>query len=254
MAVIRNFGWKPDVPDPIRDLKFSQVAKKVRVFDADRPIDLRPGCSVVEQQGDLSSCVSHGCVGLCEFLEIKDGSNFKDLSRLFVYWWARYLDNCQDTDDGAQIRDGFKSLAKYGVCVEDLWQYIEDNVNVKPPDNAIEEAKPHIISQYARLNTLDDMINCLVDGYPFVFGLSLYESFDNVASDGLVPMPSEREEPTGGHCMMCVGWLPDKGQFIVRNSWGVDFAEKGYCYIPKDYMDPANDFCDDLWTARKFSF
>jgi len=252
----RKFGWIPDVPDPIRDWKFSSVAKKVRIYE-DKPIDLRPLCPEVEDQGNLGSCVSCGCVGLCEFLEIKDNNpNFKDLSRLFVYYWARDLDSCANIDEGATIRDGFKSLDKYGVCAEATWQYIEENVNVKPTDISIEEAKPHIISEYARLNSVEDMINCLIDGYPFVFGLTLYDSFesDQTEKTGIVTMPQDNENPTGGHCMMCVGWLPETQQFIVRNSWGTNFGKSGYCFIPKEYMNPSNDFCDDIWTARKFSF
>ena len=37
--------------------------------------------------------------------------------------------------------------------------------------------------------------------------------------------------------------------FIVRNSWGDEWCDKGYCYVPYDYLaNPA--VCDDAWIVK----
>ena len=96
---------------------------------------------------------------------------------------------------------------------------------------------------------LQAMKHCLAEGYPFVFGLALFESFDMARRLGRVPLPSEEEwgrESHGGHAMLCVGYKDTAQVFIVRNSWGADWGDNGYCYIPYAYMTNP-DFISDVW-------
>ena len=82
---------------------------------------MRSKCSPVEDQGQLGSCTANALVGALEFLELKDGAQFVDLSRLFLYYNERVIEGTVDHDSGAFIRDGIKSLAKQGVCTEPEW-------------------------------------------------------------------------------------------------------------------------------------
>jgi hypothetical protein len=93
------------------------------------------------------------------------------------------------------------------------------------------------------------MKHCLAEGYPFAFGLQLFDSFMREGNKG-IPMPNpEREESQGGHAMLCVGYSDKDRVFVVRNSWGAHWGDKGYCYIPYDYMTNP-EYCDDCWTIR----
>ena len=94
------------------------------------------------------------------------------------------------------------------------------------------------------------MISCLAEGYPFVFGMSVYESFESaaVARTGVVPMPKKGERMVGGHAVMAVGYDQPKKRLLVRNSWGTDWGQKGYFVLPFAYLD---DRADDFWTIRK---
>ena len=57
-------------------------------------VDLRPWASPVEDQLHLGSCVGQAVVGAYELMINKQfPSQFIDLSRLFVYYNARALDN-----------------------------------------------------------------------------------------------------------------------------------------------------------------
>lgn len=243
----RNYAWNPDIPDH-RDHAFASLA----ATPLPTHVDLRPGCSPVEDQGNLGSCTGNAIVGCLEFLEKKDGVPFQDLSRLFVYYQERAIEGTIKQDSGAQIRDGIKAIANSGVCAEPLWPYNIAKFKNKPTVKAVADAKKHLITSYARITTLQDMKQCLADGYPFVFGFSVYDSFESavVAKTGVVPMPTKTEKLLGGHAVAAVGYNDTTQRFIVRNSWGVAWGQVGYFTIPYAYLSNTN-LADDMWTVRR---
>ena len=150
------------------------------------------------------------------------------------------------------LRDGIKTLAKQGVCSEAKWPYTIAKFKVKPTPSCYKEALTHQITSYQRLQTLDEMRACLAEGFPFVFGFTVYESFESqqVAQTGVVPMPKPGERVLGGHAVMAVGYDDSKKKFTVRNSWGESWGIKGYFTMPYDYL--ANrDLSDDFWVIRR---
>ncbi|CAF1649392.1 unnamed protein product [Adineta ricciae] len=99
------------------------------------------------------------------------------------------------------------------------------------------------------------MKSCLAQGFPFAFGLRLYRSFDRASTTGVVPMPNTSERirsSHGSHALLAVGYSDHSRSFIVRNSWGADWGDQGYCYIPYDYMTNP-ELCFDAWAVRKLS-
>jgi C1A family cysteine protease len=244
-----RYGWVPDVPDQ-RDLLYSAV-RPAPVTLPPR-IDLRPMCSPVENQGDLGSCTGNALAGAIEFLERKDHAVFVDASRLFIYYNERALEGTIKSDSGAMIRDGIKTLKNQGVCSETLWPYIVTKFAIKPSAACYKEALNCQITSYHRILTLDEMRACLADGFPFVFGFTVYESFESqeVERTGVVQMPRPNERSLGGHAVLAVGYNEAQKRFIVRNSWGTDWGQKGYFSIPYEYLASRN-LADDFWTIRR---
>src|SRR5205085_4541669 len=136
------YGWLPDLPDQ-RDFAYRVI--KPRIAKLPRKVDLRKKCSPIENQGDIGACTAHALVGALEFLELKDGSKFVDLSRLFVYYNERAIEGAVKEDSGAFLRDGIKSLAKQGVCPEKAWPYKVHGFAKKPDKNCYSAAKNHQI-------------------------------------------------------------------------------------------------------------
>jgi C1A family cysteine protease len=242
-----RYGWIPDVPDQ-RDFLYSAVRPPLTL---PAHIDLRPTCSTIEDQGNLGSCTGNALAGAVEFLERKNRVPFVDASRLFIYYNERAMEGTVKSDAGAMIRDGIKTLKKNGVCSEKRWPYVISKFAVKPNAACYKEALDRQITSYRRILTLEEMRMCLADGFPFVFGFSVYESFESpeVARTGVVPMPQPGERSLGGHAVLAVGYDDGQKRFIVRNSWGSGWGQKGYFTMPYDYLADRN-LSDDLWTIR----
>jgi C1A family cysteine protease len=247
-----RYGWIPDLPDK-RDQLYSAVYKIPKKLPA--RVDLRKHCSAVENQGYLGSCTANAMVGVLEFLERKAAPRKApaNLSRLFVYYNERAIEHTTDQDAGAMLRDGIKTLSKQGVCLESLWPYDESRYDRRPNTACFVAAQKHLIASYQRLATVTEMRACLADGYPYVFGFSVYESFesDAVTRHGVVDMPKPDEKMIGGHAVCAVGYDDKAKRFIVRNSWGEDWGMKGCFTMPYAYLDDRN-LSDDFWTIRRF--
>jgi C1A family cysteine protease len=249
MTKRHSFGWVPDLPDQ-RDVRYGTVYRVPRRLPS--AVDLRPLCPLVEDQGTLGSCTAHALTGALEVLEKKDGLRVVQMSRLFVYYNERVIEHSVSQDSGAMLRDGIKSLVKQGACTESKWPYIIAKFGIKPPAACFLDGAGHQVTSYQRIETLDQMRACLAEGFPFVFGFTVYESFESqaVAGTGRVTMPMSRERPLGGHAVLAVGYNDRQKRFIVRNSWGSTWGVKGYFTLPYDYC-ASRDLADDFWTIRR---
>jgi C1A family cysteine protease len=197
-----------------------------------------------------------------------------DASQMFIYYNERVLEDKVDLNSPVFIRNGIKSLFKNGICSEVSWPYPETTlpknlksimetgtieeitaavektlknnktelhtaISEKPSQAALAQAKKHIINRYCKLtldNGLSDLKLSLSKGFPVIFGIMVPRSFYSTPSSGVFSMPKPDEIRLGGHALLAVGYDEDKQHFIVRNSWGEEFGDKGYCYIPYDFF------------------
>ena len=247
----RNYGWQPDLPD-YRDFKYS-VPRHISMALPPSE-DLRPNCPPVYDQSSLGSCTGNSVAGAHHYGQIKQVGMDKAFapSRLMIYFNERDMEGDIGQDNGAQIRDGIKSVVDLGVCPESMWPYDISKFTFRPSDDCYVEALKHQVTSYMRVDqSLSQLKGCLAEGYPFCFGFSVYSSFESdvVAANGMMPMPSSRESCLGGHAVLCVGFRDDIQRFIVRNSWSDSWGDKGYFYMPYSYMTD-NDLADDFWTIR----
>jgi C1A family cysteine protease len=246
---VQRYGWVPDLPDH-RDHYYA--APLVNLGTLPAKMDLRPKCPPVYDQGNLGSCTANAIAGAIEFELIKEHKRDFVPSRLFIYYNERVIEHTVDSDSGAMIRDGIKSVHKQGDAPETEWPYIIAKFADKPPANVYKDAKKYKVVHYQRVvRSVTQMKGCLASGYPFVFGFTVYESFESpeVAKTGQVNMPSLNEQVLGGHAVLAVGYDDSQQRFIVRNSWSSDWGLDGYFTMPYAYLtDP--DLSDDFWTIR----
>lgn len=212
-------------------------------------------------------------------------------SQMFIYYNERVMENKVDLNEPVFIRDGFISLFNNGTCSDLLWPYPETTlpnnikalvesgttqevmqalnqalaehetelhaiITQKPSIEANNQAQEHKISRYCSLSIDDGLAELklsLSKGIPFVFGMMVPKSFYITPKNGMMPPPAKDEARLGGHALLAVGYDDEKQVFIVRNSWGEEFGDKGYCYIPYDFF--TSSYTDGETTAANtFSF
>ena len=247
---IKRYGWIPDIPDQ-RDYLYAAPPAFLRALPP--RVDLRKQCPPVYDQGQLGSCTSNTIGGAIEFDQMKEKlPQIFIPSRLFIYYNERVIEGTVNSDSGAMLRDGIKTVAKQGACPEPMWPYLIARFKTRPSAACYAEGAKHTAVSYQRLvQSLSQMQGCLASGYPFVFGFTVYESFetDTVARTGHAPMPGSGEHVLGGHAVCAVGYNTTRRWFICRNSWGTSWGMRGYFTIPFAYLTDT-DLSADFWTIR----
>ena len=246
----RRYGWIRDLPDQ-RDRKFQLAQDNREANSLPASADLRAQCPPVYDQAELGSCTANAIAAALEFDAARQKLTASTPSRLFIYYNERSIEGTVSSDSGAQIRDGIKSVAQWGDCPETEWPYDVSQFAVQPPQSCYNDASKHLALVYESVGQdLSDLRGCLAAGFPFVFGFTVYASFesDYVARTGHVPMPQWFERAIGGHAVLAVGYEDASATFIVRNSWGPAWGDGGYFYFPYSYMTSA--LSSDFWTIR----
>jgi len=248
---IRRYGWRRQLPDA-RDEHYAVPAHEP-VSMADLRGEFMPS---VYDQGALGSCTANAIAAAFEFCEAQQeyptGEQFTP-SRLFIYYNERSMEGSTSSDAGAEIRDGIKSIGQLGVCPETEWPYDVDKFTEQPSDKCYRDALRERALKYQKVpQTINGLKHALgTEHQPVVFGFVVYASFesDEVKQTGVMPMPKPGEKTLGGHAVMAVGFDDDKQAVLVRNSWGPEWGEEGYFWMPYEFITNP-DQADDFWTVQ----
>jgi C1A family cysteine protease len=259
----KRYGWIPDLPDN-RDLPYLAPHSILRALPPS--VDLRPAFAKIPayDQGQLGSCTANAIAGALQYDQNAQKEPKVMPSRLFIYYNERKIEGTVQSDSGAMIRDGIKSVAKVGACSEKIWPYSDDTKDhpspfqKEPTPSAYADADKHQALSYHRVpHNLLAMKACLAEKFPFVLGFTVYDSFEDSSwfGSGQMPNPGPNEGVLGGHAVLVVGYDDSIQSFIVRNSWGTSWAKHGYFFMPylfamsTDVQGRSNT--NDFWTIRQ---
>ena len=217
-------------------------------------VDLRADCPPVFDQGSLGSCTANA--GVAARMMLNDITQM--LSRLFLYYKERELEGTTATDSGATMRSVCKALQRYGVCRESLWPYIPNDFAIPPTPLAEINAMLYRIDTYATFDSASPAAELsqirtflATQRQPVLAGIDVYDSFETTATQrsGVIPMPDPAtEQLLGGHALLFVGYDDVKRQILFRNSWGVQWGDGGYGWLPYDYI--LAQYAYDFWVLQ----
>lgn len=257
-------GWLPDYPDHrdyLADSKkgveyTKETAKKLKIDISSlksNPVDLRPYCTPIEDQEDIGSCTAQAGVGLVEYIELNQFGEYLDASRLFLYKVTRNLLELTG-DTGAYMRSTLKALRLFGTVPESYLPYVTSKFDEEPPAFCYSFARNYQILSYYRLQTLAEIKSVLEMGLPVAFGFTVFRSMfaGDVEETGKIPFPSKYDSVAGGHAVVAVGFNDGENYVIIRNSWGINWGDNGYGYLPYKYFEEG--LTRDYWILVKTKY
>ncbi len=234
-------------------------------------VDLRKWCPPIEDQKQLGSCTANAGVGLVEYFERRAFGTHLDASRLFLYKVTRNLLHLTG-DTGAYLRSTMAAMTLFGVPPAEYWPYTDahPDFDVEPSAFCYAFGQNFQALNYYRLDPpgikMDELLKLiklfLFSGLPSMFGFTVYDAIRQSGETGKIPFPAPGERILGGHAVVAVGYDDEmkiqntntggketKGAFLIRNSWGTEWGEAGYGWLPYDYV--LHGLADDWWTLLK---
>jgi GNAT superfamily N-acetyltransferase len=108
------------------------------------------------------------------------------------------------------------------------------------PPGLDELAKQHRITHYFRVRTLDECKRTLAFRGPVLASFEMSQDWYD-ALGGVIPIPSASTKYLGAHSVLLVGYDDACQQFKFMNSWGVNWGDEGFGYLPYATFDAAWD-------------
>lgn len=246
-----GLGWRKDRLDH-RDSIFRLQVPTHTVIDetVDYNLASLPAMQFpIYNQGQTGSCVANATARNVEYLLRSQGVFDFHPSRMFIYWCARAAIGEQNLDNGCEIRDAFNTITAFGVPQESAWNFNKAILKKKPTQLAFKLAADHkALTRQSVPQKLSHLLHVLSHRLPIVFGASVFDSWNDPGETGRIPLPMPGEKPSGGHATLITGWHAKTKSFMFVNSWGMEWGERGYGYLPADYvLNP--DLCSDFWSA-----
>ena len=282
-----GMGWIPDLPDyrdyTLEHKEIKPMLEKMRVGEPEKlsapaSVDLKSWCSPIENQGSLGSCTAQAGAGLIEYYERKAFGSHIDASRLFLYKATRNLMGLAG-DTGAYLRTTMGAMVLFGVPPEKYWPYTdrkhpgpagERTFDAEPPPFCYAFAQNYQAIKYFRLDppgtplaTILQRVKAFLSAHlPSMFGFTVFSSIWDANATGEIPYPSPGDSVEGGHAVVAIGFDDNlkikgsspgsketKGALLIRNSWGKDWGNNGYGWLPYDYV--LNWLAIDWWSLLR---
>jgi C1A family cysteine protease/peptidoglycan hydrolase-like protein with peptidoglycan-binding domain len=243
---------------------------KKRYFYLPNYVDQSYWFTPVRDQGSLNTCTAFSAISLIEYYTQKKIGKYTPLSPLFLYKTARNLMQCEG-DTGSSIRESLRAMEAFGIAPEAYWPYVEGAFDEEPPASCYAYAQSFQAQKYFRIDNanlhpeflLFRIKAVLACGFPSMFGLTLYNSSreEYNLERGYIPFPSKRDGVLGGHVLVAVGYqddkeiprkdcqIPSEGALLIRNSWGKEWGQSGYGWLPYDYV--TKGLTADWWSLLK---
>jgi hypothetical protein len=270
-AYIRHSHGEKLVGGYHRDIE-SDSAGVISAHGGELPpgVDLRLYLNPVVDHSGAASCSVEAIATAHEYLLKRHQQKDLILSRWFIYYNARAVFGTPSPQDleaknlvediktnpvedmGTSFADAIASLQKYGACGADIYADQPGIINEKPPEQLYQAILPYTLELPKTVAIdLDSFKTHLAAGYPVAFGLEVFTSFGEVGEDGLVLLPDlEMESHLGSHALLAVGYSDLDEVVIARNSWGVNWGDRGYCYLPYEYFKNP-DLLGNAWLLRQ---
>lgn len=242
-----NFGLLIDRTDDDKEILFNNIMSDTS--ELPDKVSLKEYCSPVQSQGERGFCWAFTAAEFKAIQECKEEGRRFQMSPLYCAKKGKEIDGLNE--DGATSRTLFKTITDYGAIEERYYPYsLKDKMGKTLNFPKVDETVTHYKCQIpVKLKTPVEIDRALAGGNPVALGIvcmnSIYDLNNNKYD--VIPMPVG-SYPVGCHEIVIVGYdntmtrrdRYDKqihtGYYLIKNSWGEKWGDKGYAWMPKDYL------------------
>jgi hypothetical protein len=166
---------------------------------------------------------------------------------MYGFYKSRQLDGTLDKGPryGSHCLTAARIAMGWGTVAEQRWPMPRGKVDWPPqePPGLDKIARFNRTFSHFRIRTLSDARYCLFLGGPFTFSLPITKQW-HTAPKGVVAIPKSTVELVESHAVTAVGYSDDNQQLKFINSWGPNWGDKGYGYLPYSYFET---YLTDAW-------
>jgi hypothetical protein len=208
-------------------------------------VDLRKFATPIGDQGQTSRCSAFAWTHATELVtNMKTGSAPRLSPSFTMLEFQRMQGDAKDYQYAYSGGDGTtggtdpgRLLTDQGTCRQELWPDSSE-VPVTSERVLLADAVKHTLPATPLPISLDDARKVLSAGCPVHVSINTGPGFSDIGRDGMFNAAETPSGQHGRHAMLMVGYT---GNFyIVKNSWGSDWGDQGYCYIPKKVLEASD--------------
>jgi hypothetical protein len=208
-------------------------------------VDLRKFATPIGDQGQTSRCSAFAWTHATEMVtNMKTGSAPRLSPSFTMLEFQRMQGDAQDFKYAYSGGDGTtggtdpgRLLTEQGTCRQELWPDSSE-VPVTSERVLVSDAAKHVLPATPLPISLEDARKVLSAGCPVHISINTGQGFSDIGRDGMFNAAESPSGQHGRHAMLMVGYT---GNFyIVKNSWGTDWGDQGYCYIPKKVLEASD--------------
>lgn len=219
--------------------------------------DLREDWWKVGDQGETGSCVGWGTAdAVLRWHFVKAGRIDKTdkLSTRFTWMAAKETDEFTTRpstfieSDGTSLKSALDIARKFGAVKDNVLPFVSGKLYPGEVDTFYAIASQLKIAAYFNLKKkLNEWRTWLATSGPILAALDVDQTwFDAKATGGDLDV-YDAQSASGGHCIAIVGYKAD-GRFIIRNSWGTTWGDKGFGYATAAYIQAG--FFDEAYGVK----
>jgi len=213
----------------------------------------------IENQGSTNSCTATAAASALEIMYGRAG-NWKDFSRLYIYWYVRQYSNISG-DKGAYPRHIGVALENHGACESEFMPWAKARINDEPSELAISEAQQHKIVSYERVEAnIDEIRNAVLHGLPVLTTVRIRKAMTDAIERGsdwrTHDWESIVQDHKGLHEVLIVGFCDKTERFLVQNSWGPYWGDGGFYGLPYEKVGDKRRSQDafEFWVIKDPGF
>lgn len=222
----------------------SAIAAPVAALPAS--VDLRTAWWGIGDQESTGSCVGWASTdGVARYHMVKAGKLPQDgrLSPRCTWMASKETDEFTNRPQtfiegaGTSLKAAMEFLRKYGSVPDSLLPFhVATAMYLGNEDTFYATAATRRIASYFNLaKNLTDWRTWLATHGPFMAALNVDATWDNAKATKGKLDTFQPNTVRGGHAVCIVGYTTDK-RFIVRNSWGTGWGDKGFGYASEAYI------------------